>query len=147
MQDGLSEADALPVALRQLARDAVPHVSQAAALHRVLDPPAHLRARYTLDARHELQVLAHAHVRVEGRRLGEVADAALHLVSLLEDVESRQARRALRRRLEAREDAHGRRLAGAVRSQETDDVALPDLEADAVDGALAGVHFRQVLGD
>jgi hypothetical protein len=48
---------------------------------------------------------------------------------------------------ESGRDAHRGGLAGAVRPQETDDFAGLDLEADAFDGALAGVHLGQTIGD
>jgi hypothetical protein len=42
-------------------------------------------------------------------------------------------------------DAHGGRLAGAVRTQEAQDLAALDLKADVIDGRDSAVALREVL--
>jgi hypothetical protein len=129
----LREADALPVALRQLADHPVAHVRDEAAVHHVGDPPPARAAPHPFDLRHEVEVGRHRQVRVEGRVLGQVSDAAPHLERLGEDVEARHTRRARAGRHEAREDLHRGGLAGAVRAEKADDAALVDAEGHAVD--------------
>ena len=82
-------------------------------LHRLVDARA-LRSLPgdALDlARRSRGTSPTVHVGVEGRRLRHVADAPLDLERLLEDVVAGHARRALRGREVAGEDAHGGRLA------------------------------------
>src|SRR5690606_24095740 len=69
----------------------------------------------------------------------------LHLERLLEDVEAVDLRAALRRRQEAGEDLHRRRLAGAVGPEEAEDLALLDGEVEVGDGDAVPVPLRQVL--
>ena len=98
-----------------------------------------------LILRDEGQILADRHVRVERRRFRQIAGPALGLDRLVEDVEARDDGFALGGRHEAGEDAHRRRLAGAVRAEEAEDLAALDAEADVVDRRDAAVAFREVL--
>ena len=91
-----------------------------------------------LILRDERQVLAHRHVGIERRRLRQIAGAALGFDRLVEDVEAGDDRLALGGRHVAGEDAHRRRLAGAVRPEEPEDFAPFDPEADVVDGRKRG---------
>ena len=52
----------------------------------------------------------------------------------VDDVEAVDERRARGRRQQRRQHADERRLAGAVRAEQAEDLALFDGEADAVDG-------------
>ena len=47
---------------------------------------------------------------------------------------------------EIEQDPHRRRLARAVRSEETEDLALGDLEVELDDAAMRAVALRQALG-
>jgi hypothetical protein len=64
---------------------------------------------------------------------------------LLEHVEAGHDRLAFRRRHVAGEDAHGRRLAGAVRAQEAENLSALDAEGEIVDRCYAAVAFGEVL--
>src|SRR5205823_26506 len=90
-------------------------------------------ARHALQLRAKRQVLGDAHLEVERDRLGHVADLLARLEALLADVVSRDGHLPARHSEEAREDAEGRALAGAVRSEEPDDLALVDFERHVVD--------------
>ena len=57
----------------------------------------------------------------------------------------RRRARPLGRRHVAGQDAHRRRLAGAVRAEEAEDLAALDAEADIVDGRDAAVALGEVL--
>jgi hypothetical protein len=92
----------------------------------------------------EAKVRDDQHVVVERWVLGEVADALADLGRLLEHVESRDAHRALGGRQEAGDDAHGGRLPGAVRAEETEDLPGHRRERHVLNGREVPVALRQV---
>ena len=145
VEQRLREADALPVALRELAALAVRHVGDPRALHHRGHARLALGPRHALDARAEVEILAHAHVGVERRRLGQIAGAALGLDRLLDEIEAGHDGGALGGRHVAGEHAHGRGLAGAVRAEKAEDLAAFDREADVVDGGEGAVPLGEVL--
>ena len=106
---------------------------------------APLGGRHALDLGDEVQVLADGHVGVEGRRLGQVARAALRLDRVFEDVIPGDDGLALGGRHVSGEDPHRRRLAGAVRAEEAEDLASLDAEADVLDGRETAIALREVL--
>jgi hypothetical protein len=71
--------------------------------------------------------------------LGDVADAAAHLLGLPDDVVAGHRGRALRRGEQRGEHPQRRGLAGAVGAEEPDDLTLGHVEVDAVDGAHLGL--------
>src|SRR5262249_17197209 len=85
------------------------------------------------------------HVTVERHVLGEVADPTADLQRLLEHVVTRDPGCPARRRHEAGEDPHGRRLAGAVRTQEADDLSLLDREGHVLDGRDRPVALGEAI--
>ena len=95
--------------------------------------------------RDERQVFDDAHVRIERRRFGKIPGAALRLDRLIEHVEARDDGFAVRGRHIARQNPHRRRLAGAVRAEEAENLAALDSEADVVDRRHFAVAFREVL--
>ena len=147
VKNRLREPDALPVTLRELPAVTIRHVVDASASHGVFDAASSFARGHPLDLdpRDELKVLAHRHLRVERRRLREVSGPALGFDRLLEDVESGDDRLALSRRHVAGQDAHGRRLAGAVWSEEPEDLSALDAEGQVVDRSDAAVAFGEVL--
>jgi hypothetical protein len=141
----LCEAHALAEALRQLADELAGDVTQAAAAADLLDAPRALGRIHLTQIGRELEVLEHRHVAVDGRVLGQVPDAPAHLEGVLEDVEARDLGAAGGRREVAGQHLHGRRLAGAVRAQEAEDLALVDLERHVVDGSRGAVVLGEAL--
>jgi hypothetical protein len=79
-EDGLGDADALAVALGELADDLVADALQVAELEHLVDARAELAARDLLQPAAEVEVFAHAHVLGQRVVLRHVADAALDLV-------------------------------------------------------------------
>ena len=79
--------------------------------------------------------LAAGHQRVERRLLQRDPDRAAHLGRLVDDVVAGDRRPAAGRTQQRGQHPHGGRLAGAVGAEEGVDLALGDLEVDAVDGA------------
>jgi len=79
----------------------------------------------------EAQVLLGAQVVVERRLLEHQSDRAAHVAPLQEDIEAVDHRRAGRWAQQRAEHVDGRRLAGAVRPEEAEQLALAHLERDA----------------
>ncbi len=131
MQDRRGQADALPVALGQLADRSRQHVADGA----LLDGPGQaVSGRGGVEVPHlrgELQVLLNQHVVVQGGVFGEVADHALNLERMFHDVVAGHGRAARGRQEVADEDLHRRGLAGAVGTQQADDLSLADIRGDA----------------
>ena len=144
-EESLGEADALPLSLGEIADHAVEELRAARLDGDALDLALALLAGNTLDGSDETQIGPRGHVGVDGRIFRQVADPLLHLDGILEDVEPAHLRLAARRRQDSGEDAHGRRLAGAVGAEETEDLARLHLEADVVDRLQLPVALHQVL--
>ena len=100
---------------------------------------------FDLDPRDKLEVFAHRHLGVQRRRFREVTGPALRFDRLLEDVEPGNDRLAFGRRHVAGQDAHGRRLAGAVRTEKAEDFSALDAEGQVIDRGDAAVALGEVL--
>ena len=94
----------------------------------------------------EHQQLAPGLARVEPRLLQRDADPLARPVGVLRDVDARHLRPARRDRQQRREHAHGRGLAGAVRPEESEDLAGLDAQVDAPHRLDIVVVFDQSLG-
>ncbi len=145
VKDRLREADALLEPFRQVPDDPRGDLRQAAALHRPVDLRSHLPGRHLPDPGDEVEVGAHRHLAVERRRLGQVADPSLHLHRAVEDVVPPHPRRAGVGRHVAGENPHRRRLAGAVRPEESEDLPLVHFEGDPLDRGPSAEGLGQVL--
>jgi hypothetical protein len=105
------------------------------------------RAPFVLPAvraREALMELEHLVCRVPARKakeLGEVADGALGCSRTGRSTADESI--ALTRADEAARDLDERRLAGAVRSEESDELAFFDREVDAAEGFDAAVSFDE----
>ena len=110
------------------------HVGEAANLEHAFDRVVNLRAAQSAQFRNEAQIRFHAHVGVERRRLGQVADTAAGLQRLGEDVEAIDQHGAGRRRHETGDDPHRGGFASAVGAEEAQDGALLGLEGDVTHG-------------
>ena len=93
-----------------------------------------LVARHAVQLGVDQQVLLDAQLEVARHRLRNDADRAPHVIRLLDDVEAADERGAGRRRKQRDEHPDQRGFAGAVRTEQPEDLALLDGEADAVDG-------------
>ena len=139
----LGDAQPLAHAAREGRHPLVEHVGQADALHRVGDALLGLAARDGQQARGVAQVLARRQMVVEAHRIGQVADAALDLERLAHRIEAQHVDRAAARLGEAQQHQDGRRLAGAVRPQQAEDLAAPDVEIDGIDRAGRAIALHQ----
>ena len=130
------DVDALAVAAREAVHPLVGALPQAGLLeHR---PHRAARIRDALQAREELEVLAHREPRVDRGLLGNPADPRACTAPLAPDAHGARARR-----LDAREDREQRRLARAVGADHRDELARVRLEVDAAQGLALAV----ALGD
>ncbi len=140
----LGEAHSLPLALGEVPDHPLDELVAVGLLRHPLDLDAARLGGDALDRGDEGQVVAHRHLRIERRVLRQVADALLHLERLLEDVEAAHFHAAARRRDHAGEDAHGGGLAGAVGSEEAQDLARLHLEGDVLYGLQVAVVLHQM---
>ena len=101
------------------------------------------RARRGSGVRGEAEILVDGHLQVQRRALREIAEARANVQGVVEDVMALHLRHARGGRDEAREDAHGGRLAGAVGTEEADDLAAAHLEADIVERTERAVTLGQ----
>ena len=145
VNDRLREPDPLAVAFGEFRAQPVRHVVDSSALHYRLNPLPTFRGRHPFDLRHKGEVFDHAHVGIKRRRFRQIPGPAFGLDWLIENVEAGDNRLALGWRDKAGEDAHRRRLAGAVGPQEAEDFAALHAEADVLDGRHAPVALREVL--
>ena len=96
------------------------------------------------EPRHEHQVLSDRQILVKREFLGHVADLALYAEALGPQIVAQHAPFALVGREQAAHDADRRRLAGAVRTEETDDFAFGHVHRDMVDDGLVAEALDEV---
>ena len=114
-----------------------------------LEVALHLLVAARALERAHLQVLEHAHPREEPPPLGRLRDPELHdlVRGPIRDLLALEADRSPPRAVEAVDRAERRRLAGAVRADQRDDLALPDVDRDALerfDRAVVGVDVLEL---
>ncbi|MNK90611.1 hypothetical protein D3C87_1106720 [compost metagenome] len=98
-----------------------------------------------VDAGHELEVLADRQVFPVGKALCHIADVALDLGGLLQDVEAQAGARARVRRQQPAHHADGGGLAAAVGAEEAEDLAARHLHGQVVDHVLVAEALVQPL--
>jgi hypothetical protein len=145
VDERLREADALAIAVRQVPDLLAEDLREAAHLDDRARPLLERRVVELAEVAGEAQVLEHAHLEVQRRALRQVPEGLPDLQGLVEDVVPVDARRARRRRDEAREDAHRGRLARAVRPEKAHDLAAAHFEVDLVDRTERPEALGQVV--
>ncbi len=131
MENRLREAGALAEALRERLDQPVAHRLQAALLDGRLDALSALGAAVAADGGDEVEEGVDAHPGVARGVLGQVAEAALGLDGILLHAEAADRGRTRGRGQEARDHAHGRRLARSVGPEESQHFTLLNGEGDA----------------
>src|SRR5262249_22621837 len=139
---GVGQADALAVPLGQRADEAAAHLADATAVQAGVDTALALLALDALEGGAVGEVLLDAHFGIQRHALRQVTDVLAHLHRLVQDVVSGDDGAAGGRREVGGEDAHDRRLAGAVVAEQPDNFVAPDLETDVGNGQ----HGAEVLG-
>ena len=124
------------------AASAIP-TSSSSSVERV----AQVAAAHALDAALEHQVLAAGAELVDAGVLRDVADRAPHGVLLAAHVVPGHRGRAFVGVGQRDEHAHGRRLAGAVRAEQAEDLSFAHAERDAVQRLHLAVALAQRVDD
>ena len=138
VDDRAAERDALLEALRQALDVAIAQIADAHELDDVARRPCAAprragrsarakKSRYSVDGR----------VGVDAGVVGHEAGDPPHLLRIVDDGVAADARVAALRRIQRRQDAHRRRLAGAVGADEAEHLAALDAERDVVNGVDA----------
>src|SRR5262249_23645408 len=143
-QQGIGEADALAVALGKCADKLPADVVHPASAEHELNALAATATVQPLDAGPEKQVFHDAHFPVQRAVLRHVADSPADFDGLPEDVKSVDGGFARGSGEVAGEDAHGGRFAGAVGSQEADNLPGGDVEGNVLHGGIIAVVLGQV---
>ena len=133
------EVEAPSHAARVGLRDPVTGALQAELLEQLVRAAPCLGARELVQASEHPEVLAAREVLVDRGVLTGEPDQPPHLVRLSANVEPADARRAGVGVEQRREDPHRRRLARAVRAEQSEDGSLAHLEIDAVERAHLGL--------
>ena len=119
------DVEPAPLAARELRRERVRLLVEPDERDRLVDV-----ARFAVVAGVELEALAHGQPRLGARLLQDGADAVAPGGVAVRRVDAEHADLAVGARAEALEDLDRRRLAGAVRPEEGEDLAALDLEVD-----------------
>ena len=145
MQNGLRQTGAVTVTLRQrvdaLVNDRLEKTRGDGALHGILELATAQAAR--LAAKPEKP--GNGHVAVARRILRQVSDQPLGFHRLLFDIEVAHLGRTGGWREETGDDPHGRRLAGAVGSEKTEDFPLVDTKGHPVYRGFGTEIFLQII--
>ena len=131
---------------RQAVRPRVLDRFEFVTLEKLLDPNRTLPRRQVVELRVQFEVLQHRQLAVEREGLRHVSDVPARLHVVVAHGMAEQLRAPFRDRKETREHLHRGGLAAAVRTEEAEDLAAGDAEADVVDGGEAAEAPGQVLG-
>ena len=112
-------------------RRLVGHRLEADERQKLIDPPRAALPGNMVEVREERKLLPRGEVAVHGDLLRDVADSAAHLRRVLDHIRSGHLRLARVRPRLGHEDAYGRRLAGAVWAQQSEDLPFAHLEIHA----------------
>ncbi len=130
--DGAADGDALPLTAGELPRLALEQLLDAQDLRRVLDPLGDLGLRELPHLQTARHVVVHGHVRIEGVVLEDHRDVAVLGRQIVDDAITDHDL-AAGDLLEPGHHAERRGLAAAGRSDEDDELLVPDLEIDVLD--------------
>jgi hypothetical protein len=133
MEHRLGDLEAPDHSAREGSDQAIGGVAQIHELQSLVDAARSLRGGQVVQPGRRHQVLARGESAVRGEQLWHVADRPPHQPCVAADVVARDGGFAARRRQERDEHLDGRRLAGAVRSEQPEDFAGLNVEAQRVD--------------
>ena len=145
MHDGRDEGELLPRAVGQLSHRLVRAPVER---ERTAEHGAALAGRTGIesaDGRHEREVLVGRELLVERRLLGRVAERTLRLDRVLPQIHPVELHATGVGGLEPRGDAKQRALAGAIRSEQPDDLAARHFERHAVEREALAVSPRELV--
>ena len=147
VDEGVGQAEPLLHAARQRL-DVVRRACRPRSTSSSRSPIIRRRAggRQAVAAGEEVEVLPDLHVVVDTEDVGHEAEDATDLVGVPGDRPAVDLGVAGRRLEQGRQHPQRRRLAGAVRADEAEDLARLDREVDAGDGERPVVALDQALG-
>ena len=145
MQECRGDDDLLAHALRVLGHPLILRLAEPEQLEQLVAPGSRRLRLEMMQARDQLEILHGGQRIVDGGRLGHVPDSALDLEWLRDHIEARDESQTRRRANQSRQDLHGRGFAGAVRAEETEDLARLDAEVQIVEGLFAAIAAREVF--
>ena len=99
-----------------------------------------------MESRDDVEELRRRQRLVDDRLLGHVAKALLRLERLLDDVESSHQGAAGRGAQQTRQDLHGRRLAGAVGTEQSEHFSGLNAQVQLTEGRGGAVGMREIDG-
>ena len=140
------QAEALLHPARQRLDVGVALVGEVDELEQVADHPAPRRRAEAVAAGEEVEVLPDLHVVVDPERVRHEPEDATYLVGVPGDGPAGDLGLTGRRQQERREHPERRGLARAVRPDETEDLALGDVEVDAGHRDRPVVALDQAVG-
>ena len=142
----VGEAQALAHAARQRLDVRLALVGQPDDLEQLADHRRSAVGGDAVAAGEEVEVLPHAQVVVDAVEVGHVADAAPDLDRVGGHRDAGDVRLARGRSEQGGQDLHRRRLAGPVRADQPEDLAMADDEVQAGDGELVVVALHEAAG-
>src|SRR3569623_1443817 len=145
MHDGLGNTDALLIALREIAYQPPPDVAEAAALLGGIDGDAALRRRDAMQARAIAEEFIDGEFAIERRLIGQIAEAGYGLLRAVEQLDAVDPHLTRAGRENAAQYLHGGGLAGAVRPEQPQHLALADRVAHVVQRAVLAIVAVEVL--
>ena len=146
VQQGLRQADALPVAFGQRPYVHAGDRTEGEFLHDAVDAVGPIRAAQALQLADEVEIAADFHLGIQGNVLRHVAQPTADGEGLAQHAVAGHLGRARCGRQDAGQNAHGRRFAGPVRPEQSDDLAGGDGETHVRNGAEGPVQFGQAGG-
>ena len=144
VDDRSQELDFLLVPLRQLPRLACGEVGYAESGQPLVRRSGGPIGRHAVEASEEHELIEDGHLRIEPALLGQVTPCRPRQASM---VHASPGQRTAVRPEHAERDPHGRGLAGAVGPEESVDVALRDLEGQAVEGLDPTESLVEIVED
>src|SRR5262249_50934755 len=140
------EAEPLAHAARERADAVFGSLREANARERVGDPFFALAFSETDQTRRVAEVIDGGHLIVEADGVGHVADPTLDRKRLARGVEAEHAHVAAGNVGKPQQHQDRRRLAGAVRPEQPEDLTATDGEGDVIDSEGVAVSLGQTLG-
>ena len=143
VDEGAGEPELLLHPPGELPREPVGERLQARELEEPLEPRRPLRPGNLVEIGIEAQVLEHRQVGVEPEALRHVGNLRLDALGIPDDAGSEDLGLSRRRTKHPREHPEKRRLSGAVRPHEAEELSRHGFERDAVDRGLTAERLRE----
>src|SRR6476620_1495698 len=147
MDQRAAEREQLAHAARQAARRRIAFRLQVHLAQQSLDPRLQFVRRDPVGACKKAQVLEDGQIRIEAESLRHVAKLRPYRVALLPRICPINRCQAGCRMNQSAKHTHRRRLAGAVRTEESENLSTVDLEGEIAHRLEIAVRFRQAAKD